>query len=148
MQNFLLKRAQNRSNATEKAQKQGQSRVWWLASCAWCNFYGTITRAMLRDDACDFSRSCTLLLPFSPKFSPRPISSQIRKTRIYILLLFASLLFWDTNGNTIHIKVLPLLEDIDEISRYSWGAPTLAWLYRNLCRCVKKDAHTFTGWWV
>lgn len=66
------------------------------------------------------------------------VEEKLRKTRMYILLLFSSLLFPDTNGNTIHIQFLPLLENIDKIGRYSWGAATLAHLYRNLCRCAKQ----------
>lgn len=45
---------------------------------------------------------------------------KLRKTRMYILLLFSSLLFLDTNGNTMHIQFLPLL-NIDKIGRYIWG---------------------------
>lgn len=97
-QNFPLKRAQNRSDALEKAQKKGSSRAWWLASRTWwlasrawwlashawwlashaqCNFYGTITRMILHDCACDFSPNCTLLLPFSPKILLSLISSHL-----------------------------------------------------------------------
>ena len=73
------------------------------------------------------------------------IEDKLRKTRMYILLLFGSLLFADTNGNTVHIQFLPLLENLDKICRYSWGAATLAHLYRNLCRCAKKNVNNFAG---
>lgn len=67
-----------------------------------------------------------------------PLKTILRKTRIYILLLFANLLFFDTNGNTIHIQYLPLLKDFTKIGKYIWGATTLAHLYINRCRCAKK----------
>lgn len=66
-----------------------------------------------------------------------PLETILRKTRIYILLLFTSLFFFGTNGNTIHIQYLPLFEDFTKIDKYSWEAATLAQLYRNLCRCAK-----------
>jgi hypothetical protein len=68
-----------------------------------------------------------------------------QKTRIYILLLFACLLFPDTNGNTIHLMYLPLLSDFNKIAQYSWGSAVLAHLYRNLCRCAKVNTHNFAG---
>ncbi|CAK8571411.1 unnamed protein product [Lathyrus sativus] len=74
-----------------------------------------------------------------------PEELKIYKTRIYILLLFADFLFSDTNGNTIHLQFLPLLEDLIQISRYSWGVATLAHLYKNLCRCARKNVHNFAG---
>ncbi|CAK8533946.1 unnamed protein product [Lathyrus sativus] len=74
-----------------------------------------------------------------------PEEQKLYKTRMYLLLLFACCLFPDTNGNTIHLQYLPLLEDLNEVSRYSWGAATLAHLYRNLCRCAMKNVHNFVG---
>ena len=74
-----------------------------------------------------------------------PLEQIHKKTRIYILLLFACLLFPDTNGNTIHLMYLPLLADFNKIGRYSWGSAVLSHLYRNLCRCAKKDVHNFAG---
>ncbi|CAK8543681.1 unnamed protein product [Lathyrus sativus] len=74
-----------------------------------------------------------------------PEEHKLYKTRMYLLLLFACFLFPDTNGNTIHLQYLPLLEDLNEVSRYSWGVSTLAHLYRNLCRCEMKNVHNFAG---
>ena len=44
-----------------------------------------------------------------------------KKTRIYILLLFASLLFPDTNGNTIHLMYLPFVIRWERTG-YFWNA--------------------------
>lgn len=57
-----------------------------------------------------------------------PDEVKLWKTRMYLLLLFANLLFPNTNGNAIHIKFLPLSADINKIGRYSWGTATLAHL--------------------
>ena len=40
---------------------------------------------------------------------------------------------------------LPLLEDFEVISTYSWGSVCLAWLYREMCRTSCINAHDVSG---
>ncbi|MQL91960.1 hypothetical protein Taro_024575 [Colocasia esculenta] len=58
-------------------------------------------------------------------------------------------LFWlresDKTGNSVPLMYLPLLEDFDRASRYSWGGATLAYLYRQLSIACKSDANDICG---
>ena len=67
---------------------------------------------------------------------------KIIKTRNYIMLLFGSLLFPESTGNSVNFMYLSLLGDIDRIGQYSRGSAVLAQLYISLC---KKDTTTFNG---
>ena len=40
---------------------------------------------------------------------------------------------------------LPLLEDLEVDSRYSWGSACLAWFYRQLCRASHIDTHDISS---
>lgn len=67
------------------------------------------------------------------------------KCRNYLMILFGSLLFPESTGNSINMMYLTLLRDFDKISTYSWGSAVLAHLYSALCKNAKKDACTFFG---
>ncbi|XP_058782849.1 uncharacterized protein LOC131657472 [Vicia villosa] len=69
----------------------------------------------------------------------------LRKTRMYIMLLFGRFLFPEGTGNSVNFMYLCLLGDIDAIKTYSWGSAVLAYLYSSLCKCAKKDVCTFSG---
>ena len=58
----------------------------------------------------------------------------IRYARAYILQLMGGSLFSDKSGSFVHLMFLPLLGDLHEAGRYSWGRVWLAWLYRQLCK--------------
>ncbi|MQL87554.1 hypothetical protein Taro_020098 [Colocasia esculenta] len=45
--------------------------------------------------------------------------------RRFLILLLGKLLF-ATRGDTVHCRFLPLLEDLDEVGDYAWGAAFLA----------------------
>ncbi|CAN1819883.1 Protein MAIN-LIKE 1 [Linum perenne] len=54
--------------------------------------------------------------------------------RAYIVDFFGSCIFADRSGAYAHLFMLPLLEDIDRVGEYAWGAAALSWLYRELGR--------------
>jgi hypothetical protein len=68
----------------------------------------------------------------------------MQQLRVYLLYFFGKFLFPDTSGDRVHTMYLPLLEDIETIKSYSWGAACLATLYRGLCDVTtsKKDNPT------
>jgi hypothetical protein len=71
----------------------------------------------------------------------------IQQLRIYLFYLFGKILFLDTSGDRVHTMYLPLLEDVQTIKSYSWGAAVLALLYRGLCDVTlsQKDNPTIPG---
>ncbi|CAN1777682.1 Protein MAIN-LIKE 2 [Linum perenne] len=54
--------------------------------------------------------------------------------RAYIVDFFGSCIFADRSGAYAHLFMLPLLEDIERVREYAWGAAALSWLYRELGR--------------
>ncbi|CAN1321348.1 Protein MAIN-LIKE 2 [Linum perenne] len=51
-----------------------------------------------------------------------------------IVDLFGICIFVDRSGAYAHLFMLPLLEDLDRVGEYAWGAAALSWLYRELGR--------------
>ncbi|CAN1273262.1 Protein MAIN-LIKE 2 [Linum perenne] len=51
-----------------------------------------------------------------------------------IVDFFGSCIFADRSGAYAHLFMLPLLEDLDRVGDYAWGAAALSWLYRELGR--------------
>ncbi|RYR48177.1 hypothetical protein Ahy_A07g034173 [Arachis hypogaea] len=45
----------------------------------------------------------------------------------------------------VHIRWLPLLEDLDTCGRLSWGSTVLAWLYRHMCRATEHSQCNLDG---
>ncbi|MQL78619.1 hypothetical protein Taro_011040 [Colocasia esculenta] len=68
-----------------------------------------------------------------------------RHARAYLLHLLGCTIFSDKTGNSVPLMYLPLLEDFDRASRYSWGGATLAYLYRQLSIACKSDANAICG---
>ncbi|CAN1138908.1 Protein MAIN-LIKE 2 [Linum perenne] len=46
----------------------------------------------------------------------------------YIVDFFGSCIFADRSGAYAHLFMLPLLENIDRVGEYAWGAAALSWL--------------------
>ena len=63
----------------------------------------------------------------------------------YILHMFGTRLFLDTTTNKVHLRWLPLLEDLDVCGAMSWGSTVLAYLYMVL---YKNQHHgdNITSW--
>ncbi|RYR60787.1 hypothetical protein Ahy_A04g017848 [Arachis hypogaea] len=47
------------------------------------------------------------------------------------------ILFSNASDSRVHIKWLPLLEDLDACGWLSWSSAVLAWLYRQMCRVTE-----------
>ncbi|KAF1859051.1 hypothetical protein Lal_00000875 [Lupinus albus] len=56
--------------------------------------------------------------------------------KAFILRMICDFLMPDTSGSRVHLMYLPLLEDLSETFKYSWGSIVLACLYRGLCRAA------------
>ncbi|CAN1136990.1 Protein MAIN-LIKE 2 [Linum perenne] len=73
-----------------------------------------------------------------------------------IVDFFGSCIFADRSGAYAHLFMLPLLEDIDCVGEYAWGAAALSWLYRELGRTAFRIESGTTaehigdigGWWA
>ncbi|KAL4345079.1 hypothetical protein AHAS_Ahas11G0242500 [Arachis hypogaea] len=50
-------------------------------------------------------------------------------TRGYIMQVIRGILIPDASDSRVHIRWLPLLEDLHRCGRLSWGSAMLAWLY-------------------
>lgn len=59
-------------------------------------------------------------------------------TRAYILYLLGSFFFTSTSTNIVSSSYLPLLEDLDRVNDYAWGAAVLACLHTSLKAFKKK----------
>ncbi|XP_028766536.1 serine/threonine-protein phosphatase 7 long form homolog [Neltuma alba] len=57
-------------------------------------------------------------------------------TRAYILRLIGGYLMPDRSGSRVYLMYLPLLYDLQEAGKYSWGSAVLAHLYRELCNAT------------
>ncbi|QHO44553.1 Serine/threonine protein phosphatase 7 long form isogeny [Arachis hypogaea] len=69
----------------------------------------------------------------------------MRYTRGYIMQLIGGILFPDASDSRVHIRWLPLLEDLDACGRLSWGSAVLAWLYRQMCRATEHSQRNLGG---
>ncbi|KAK9114182.1 hypothetical protein Syun_020979 [Stephania yunnanensis] len=49
--------------------------------------------------------------------------------RAYLLYLHSCTIFADKSGFRVSIALLKLLEDLDDMGKYAWGAAALAYLY-------------------
>ncbi|KAK9105000.1 hypothetical protein Scep_021844 [Stephania cephalantha] len=69
-----------------------------------------------------------------PKAGSRPEiilmwNARLERTALYLL---SCTLFADKSGSRVSIALLKLLEDLDDVGNYAWGAAALAYLYRHL----------------
>ncbi|RYR76656.1 hypothetical protein Ahy_A01g001236 [Arachis hypogaea] len=76
----------------------------------------------------------------------------MRYTRGYIMQLIGDILFPDVSDSRVHIRWLPLLEDLDACGRLSWG-DTIAYDYLNfvvhLCSVNRLSGlHMLTCSWL
>ncbi|QHN99081.1 uncharacterized protein DS421_13g394800 [Arachis hypogaea] len=69
----------------------------------------------------------------------------MRYTRGYIMQLIGGILFPDASDSQVHIRWLPLLEDLDACGRLSWGSAVLAWLYRQMCWATEHGQRNLRG---
>ncbi|RYR75058.1 hypothetical protein Ahy_A02g009759 isoform A [Arachis hypogaea] len=83
-----------------------QSQTKWTVKLTW--FHNTVCRELEQDAT----------------------EERLRKyARGYIMQLIGGILFPDASDSWVHIRWLPLLEDLDACGRLSWGSAVLAWMY-------------------
>ncbi|RYR42128.1 hypothetical protein Ahy_A08g038586 [Arachis hypogaea] len=59
--------------------------------------------------------------------------------------LIGGILFLDASDSRVHIRWLPLLEDLDACGRLSWSSTVLARLYRQMCRATEHGQRNLGG---
>ncbi|RYR61738.1 hypothetical protein Ahy_A04g018945 [Arachis hypogaea] len=75
----------------------------------------------------------------------RLIPSYCQPVKCHIFCLLGMTLFADKSTVYAHMKYLPLLQNFEQISTYSWGSTTLAHLYKSLCRTSLYDCKEMDG---
>ncbi|XP_078181412.1 serine/threonine-protein phosphatase 7 long form homolog [Carex rostrata] len=68
-----------------------------------------------------------------------------RYTRGFVMDLFGSVMFADSNGDSIPMCYLELLRDLEGSRKYNWGGAVLAHLYYNLCQSCKPKSKNMYG---
>ncbi|RYR34080.1 hypothetical protein Ahy_A10g048799 [Arachis hypogaea] len=68
-----------------------------------------------------------------------------RYTRWYIMQVIGGILFPDASDSRVHIRWLPLPEDLDRCGGLSWGSDVLAWMYHQMCRATEHDQCNLGG---
>ncbi|TYJ97697.1 serine/threonine-protein phosphatase 7 long form-like protein [Cucumis melo var. makuwa] len=83
------------------------------------------------------------------KFKELPPDADIvsvqRYARAYIMQLIGGFLFAHKSNTLVHCMFLQFLFDFDQVGTYAWGAATLAWLYRELCRASNAQSLEIAG---
>ncbi|XLR19105.1 hypothetical protein S83_047017, partial [Arachis hypogaea] len=74
-----------------------------------------------------------------------PKEALVRYARCYVMYLLGGVLLPDKANNTVHVRYLPLLENYDAISTYSWGSAVLCWLYRGMCLATDYNIEGMSG---
>nr|XP_025680271.1 protein MAINTENANCE OF MERISTEMS-like [Arachis hypogaea] len=59
--------------------------------------------------------------------------------------LIGGMLFPDASDSQVHIRWLPLLEDLKTYGQLSWGSAVLAWLYHQMCRATEHGQRNLGG---
>ncbi|KAG9458622.1 hypothetical protein H6P81_003130 [Aristolochia fimbriata] len=79
-----------------------------------------------------------------PLSSPYELVIQ-QHARAYLLHLVGATIFSDGSARGVHMAYLTLFEDFEEAGRYSWGAATLAFLYRELAKACRTGVVGIAG---
>lgn len=66
--------------------------------------------------------------------------------RAYLLYVLGSTLFVDKTGVRVRVSYLGVLEDLQNVSSYAFGAAGLAYLYRQLGHASNGDAKQLSGY--
>ncbi|KAK9093009.1 hypothetical protein Syun_027920 [Stephania yunnanensis] len=93
-------------------------------------------------------RKCWLKSRWCPKAGSRntnypPVECT---ARAYLLYLLSCTLFADKSGSRVSIALLKLLEDLDGVGKYAWGAAALAYLYRHLGSATRVQVSQIAGY--
>ncbi|KAG9452146.1 hypothetical protein H6P81_005050 [Aristolochia fimbriata] len=63
----------------------------------------------------------------------------------FLLHLVGATIFSDGSARGVHMAYLTLFKDFEEVGRYSWGAGTLAFLYRELAKACRTGVVGIAG---
>ena len=74
-----------------------------------------------------------------------PADVLVRYARITILCIIGGHYLADNSDSMVKLMYLPLLRDLDDCGRLSWGSAVLAWLYRCLCRGTLQGTRAILG---
>ncbi|KAK9133555.1 hypothetical protein Scep_013083 [Stephania cephalantha] len=93
-------------------------------------------------------RKCWLKSRWCPKAGSRPRNYPLVEctARAYLLYLLSCTLFADKSGSRVSIALLKLLEDLDDVGNYAWGAAALAYLYRHLGSATRVKVSQIAGY--
>ncbi|KAK4708301.1 hypothetical protein R3W88_029226 [Solanum pinnatisectum] len=65
--------------------------------------------------------------------------------RCYMFWMIAGMMMAYTSGNYLKLMYIPMLEDLNVVSSYSWGSATLACLYCFLCKASQSSQNEIAG---
>ncbi|KAF9603417.1 hypothetical protein IFM89_036118 [Coptis chinensis] len=65
--------------------------------------------------------------------------------RAYLLFLLGCTIFNDKSGVGVHVAYLQVLLEVDNVSKYAWGAAALAYLYRELAKASQQNGRQVAG---
>ncbi|KAK9104836.1 hypothetical protein Scep_021680 [Stephania cephalantha] len=93
-------------------------------------------------------RKCWLKSRWCPKAGSRPTNyPPVECTaQAYLLYLLSCTLSADKSGSWVSIAPLKLLEDLDDVGKYAWGAAASAYLYRHLGSATKVQVSQIAGY--
>ncbi|RYR59714.1 hypothetical protein Ahy_A05g025656 isoform B [Arachis hypogaea] len=74
-----------------------------------------------------------------------PQESVERYVWAHIFCVLGTIMFPDKSTTSLNSKFLPLLQDFHRISANSWGAASLAHLYRSLCHASRYNCKEMDG---
>ncbi|KAF9588547.1 hypothetical protein IFM89_013041, partial [Coptis chinensis] len=64
--------------------------------------------------------------------------------RAYLLFLLGCTIFNDKSEVGVHVAYLQVLLEVDNVSKYAWGAAALAYLYRELAKASQRNGRQVT----
>ena len=71
--------------------------------------------------------------------------AQDSKAIFYLLHLLGSTVFVDKTQDRVSAFIFPLLEELNSVSKYAWGAAVLAHMYRQLGMASRAGCRQFSG---
>lgn len=63
----------------------------------------------------------------------------------FLMYILGSVVFPTKSGDTVSVHYLPLLQNMDEMDKYAWGASQLMHLHKSLSDCKKKQTKSIAN---
>ncbi|KAF7826509.1 serine/threonine-protein phosphatase 7 long form-like protein [Senna tora] len=93
----------------------------------------------------NWAQLCQELLGKTPEERDLEDEELHQIVQAYILRLIGGFLMPDTSGNKVSLICLPLLRNLEEAGRYSWGSAVLAYLFHEMCEATRWDCEKMGG---